>query len=116
MNARDLGVMFASYAQYLASREWVYEHSALPRLVCVAPDFAQEKRMHRVAQAGLAHIRGVEVWTVTEVLLHEHGPLAPIWSRSIPQQHRQSTHPIDSLRQCLFIGCVQSGLETVDRR
>src|SRR5258708_1172674 len=30
MNARDLAVKFASYAQYLASRKWANEHSALP--------------------------------------------------------------------------------------
>ncbi len=58
--------------------------------------------MHRVAQTRLAHIRGVEVLTTAEGLLNEHGPHAPIWSRSIPQQRGQVAHPIDSLRQCLF--------------
>lgn len=102
MNARDLAIKFVSYAQYLASREWAKEHSALPRLVCVVPDIAQERRMDCVAQAKLAHLREIGVWMTTDGLLSQHGPLAPIWSHSIPQQHGKIAHPIDSLRQCLF--------------
>jgi protein involved in plasmid replication-relaxation len=102
MNVRDLAIKFASYAQYIASREWANEHSALPRIVCVVPDIAQERRMHRVAQTRLVHIRGVEVWTTTEELLNEHEPLVSIWSRCTPQQRGQAAHSIDSLRQCLF--------------
>jgi hypothetical protein len=102
MNARDLAVKFASYEQYLASREWAIEHSALPRLVCVVPDIAQERRMQRVAQTKLAHIRGVEVLTTTEELLNEYGSHAPIWSRSIPQERGQVANPDGSLRQRLF--------------
>jgi hypothetical protein len=84
MNVRDLAVKFTSYAYYIASREWAREHSMLPVLVCVAPDIAQEKRMQRVAQARLAHTPGVVLWTTTEVLLNEHGPLASIWLQGIP--------------------------------
>ena len=79
MNVRDLAVKFTSYAHYIASREWAREHSMLPVLVCVAPDIAQERRMQRVAQARLTQFAGLVVWTTTEVLLNEHGPLAPIW-------------------------------------
>ncbi len=58
--------------------------------------------MHRVAQARLMHTPGVVVvWTTTEVLLNEHGPLASIWLQGIPQR-RQAAQPGDSLRQCLF--------------
>jgi Fe2+ or Zn2+ uptake regulation protein len=103
MNARDLAIKLASYAQYLASREWSNEHHTLPRLVCIAPDIAQERRVQRAAQAGLAQVPGIEVWTSTERLLNEQGPLAPIWSRSIPQQRGQDTILAgDSLRHCLF--------------
>ena len=35
--------------------------------------------MQRVAQARLTSPPGLMVWTTTEVLLNEHGPLAPIW-------------------------------------
>jgi hypothetical protein len=84
MNARDLAIKFTSYGHYLASREWAREFSRIPALVCVAPDIAQERRMLRVAQARLAPIRGFEMWTATEVLFYEHGPLAPIWFHGIP--------------------------------
>jgi len=101
MNARDLAVKFASYAQYIASREWAKEQRMLPRLVCIVPDVAQERQMQRVAHAQLAHFGGVEVWTTTEVLLNEYGPFAPIWSL-IPQECGRNTQPGDSLRQRLF--------------
>ncbi len=102
MNARDLAVKFASYAQYLASREWANKHSALPKLVHVVPDIAQERRMHRVAQTRLANIRGVEVLTTTEKLLNETEPHGPIRSSSISQQRGQVAYSIESFRQCLF--------------
>jgi hypothetical protein len=83
MNVRDLSIKFASYAHFIASREWVREDVRLPRLLCVAPDIAQEKRMQRVMQNRLAHTSGLVVWTTTEVLLNEYGPLAPIWVSGI---------------------------------
>ena len=58
--------------------------------------------MHRVAQARLMHTPGVVVvWTTTEVLLNEHGPLASIWLQGIPQR-RQAAHSDGSLRQRMF--------------
>ena len=51
----------------------------LPRLLCVAPEIAQERRMLRVAQARLASTPGLVLWTTTEVLLNEHGLLSPVW-------------------------------------
>ena len=102
MNVRDLAIKFASYAKYIASREWARERSTLPRLFCVAPDVAQERRIQRVAQAGLTYTHGVEVWTATEVLLNEHGPLAPIWSRGIPLSG-QVVSSSGSLRQRVFV-------------
>ena len=101
MNSRDLTIKFASYAQYIASREWARESSRIPALVCVAPDIAQEKRMLRVAQARLAQAAGFELWTATEALMNEHGPLAPIWLQGIPQRS-QVSQPKGSYRQCLF--------------
>jgi hypothetical protein len=79
MNVRDLAIKFTSYAHFIASREWVREDARVPWLLCVAPDIAQEKRMQRVTQARLAPTLGLMVCTTTEVLLNEHGPLAPIW-------------------------------------
>ncbi len=101
MNVRDLAVKFTSYASYIASREWAREHSMLPMLICVAPDIAQERRMQRVAQAKLTHVSGLVMWTTTEVLLNELGPLAPIWLQGIPQSS-QVAQSGNSLRKCLF--------------
>jgi hypothetical protein len=101
MNARDLAINFASYGHYLASREWARECSRIPALVCVAPDIAQERRMLRVAQARLAQTAGFELWTTTDALMNEHGPLAPIWLQGMPQ-HSHVSQPKGSYRQCLF--------------
>ena len=79
MNVRDLAIKFTSYAHYIASREWAREHAILPRLLCVAPEIAQERRMLRVARARLASTPGLVLWTTTEVLLNEHGLLSPVW-------------------------------------
>ena len=100
MNVRDLAIKFTSYAQYIASREWARERSMLPRLFCVVPDIAQERRMKRVAQAKLNHVSGLEVWTTTEVLFPEKGPLAPIWLQGIPHCSH-AKQPNHTLRQRL---------------
>ncbi|HVB23418.1 MAG TPA: replication-relaxation family protein [Ktedonobacteraceae bacterium] len=81
MNVRDLTIKFTSYAQYLASREWVRAHAAVPMLVCVAPDMAQEQRILRVAQATLTKTPGLVLATTTAPLLAEYGPLAAIWAQ-----------------------------------
>jgi hypothetical protein len=101
MNVRDLAIKFTSYSHYLASREWTRDYSRIPALICVAPDIAQERRMQRVAQARLAHATGFELWTATEVLLNEHGPLAPIWLQGLPQGSQVSGQQ-GSHRQCVF--------------
>jgi hypothetical protein len=72
----------------------------LPRLLCVAPDIAQERRLLRVAQARLAPTPGLVLWTTTDVLLSEHGPLSPIWLQGMPQRN-QEVQPGGSLRQSL---------------
>jgi predicted transcriptional regulator len=79
MNVRDLSIKFTAYEHFVTSREWAREEARVPRLVCVVPDIAQEKRVRRVAHTRLAHTSGFVVCTTTEVLLNEHGPLAPIW-------------------------------------
>jgi predicted transcriptional regulator len=79
MNVRDLSIKFTAYEHFVTSREWVKEDAKVPRLLCVVPDIAQEKRVRRVAHARLTHTSGLVVCTTTEVLLNEHGPRAPIW-------------------------------------
>ena len=101
MNTRDLAVKFRSYAHYLASREWARERMALPRLFVVTPEIAQERRMQRVAQTSLAHVTGLIIWMTTAVLLHEQGPLAPIWSPTLPLLH-QAAKFVGSSRRSMF--------------
>jgi hypothetical protein len=101
MNVRDLAVKFSSYAHYSASREWARERSTLPGLVCIAPEIAQERRIQRVAHATLSPTPGLVIWTTTEGLLNERGPLAPIWSPGIPLPG-QGAHLRGSPRQSIF--------------
>ena len=42
---------FDAYRHTVSSGEWVQERSSLPKLLSVVPDIAQERRMHRVAEA-----------------------------------------------------------------
>ena len=79
MNVCDLAIKFTSNASYIDLREWVRVGPTLPRLFCVAPDIAQERRIQRVAKARLTSTPGVVLCTTIEVLLNELGPLAPIW-------------------------------------
>jgi hypothetical protein len=101
MNVRDLGIKFNSYAHSIASREWARDYSLIPALICVAPDIVQERRMLCVAQDRLVQATGFELWTTTEVLLNEHGPLARIWLQGI-QQRSKAVLPSSSLRQSLL--------------
>jgi DNA-binding MarR family transcriptional regulator len=101
MNGRDLAIKFSSYAQYIGSREWARERSLLPLLLCIAPDIAQERRMQRVAQARLTPAHGLMLWTTTEVLLQERGPLSPVWSYGMFQRE-QTVQAEGPLRHCLF--------------
>jgi hypothetical protein len=72
----------------------------LPRLLCVAPDIAQERWMLRVAQARITSTPGLVLWTTTDVLLNEHGLLPPFWLQGMPQCS-QEAQPDGSLRQSL---------------
>lgn len=103
MNARDLTIMFLSYAHYIGSREWAREWATLPWLVCVAPDIAQERRVQRVAYVNLPPSSGLIVLTTIEELLKEYGPLAPIWS-CVMLSSEQTASPIRSVRNSYFIG------------
>ncbi|GAC1477704.1 MAG: hypothetical protein NVS2B12_32090 [Ktedonobacteraceae bacterium] len=98
MNVRDLSIKFTSYAHYVATREWARESARVPTLLCIAPDIAQERRIHRVAQARLTPPSGLAMWTTIEVLLNERGPLAPIWLPGI-SQGSQVAQLSGSLRQ-----------------
>jgi hypothetical protein len=98
MNARDLAVKFDAYRHYAASREWAQERSPLPRLLCVAPDIAQERRMQRVAQARLTQPPRPAVWTTTEILVRAEGPIAPIWMPVAFQQSQPDK--ASAVRRC----------------
>jgi len=57
--------------------------------------------MLRVAQTRFTHVPGLVLWTTTEVLLNEYGPLTPIWLQHSPQRG-QGGQPGDVLRQIIF--------------
>ena len=63
MNVRDLAIKFSSYAHFIASREWLREDARVPRLFCVAPDIAQERRVQRVTQERSVSSPGLVLWT-----------------------------------------------------
>jgi hypothetical protein len=98
MNVRDLRTKFASYAFYIASREWVKERTPLPFLLCVAPDIAQEQRLLRVARALIARTIGLTMYTTTAILLDQLGPLAPVWRQVQPPQ----AEPEEATRVSIF--------------
>jgi hypothetical protein len=98
MNVRDLSIKFASYAHFIDSREWAREDVSVPRLLCVVPDIAQEKRIHRVTHARLKHTPGLVVYTTTEVLLNDYGPQAPIWLLD-PTERAQRAASASVIRQ-----------------
>jgi hypothetical protein len=100
MNVRDLAVKFTSYAQYVASREWARERTVVPVLLCVAPDIAQEQRIHRVAQARLASTPGLVMHSTTASLLSAHEPLAAIWLQGLPRINQPAAS--GSLRHAWF--------------
>ena len=57
--------------------------------------------MQRMAHTRLVETSGLMVWTTTEMLLKEHGPLAPIWLQGMPQRS-QAAQLDGSLRKCSF--------------
>jgi hypothetical protein len=101
MNTRDLAVKFDAYRHYVSSGEWAQERSSLPRLLCIAPDIAQERRMHRVVLGRLTHAVGPAVWTTTEVLLKANGPIAPIWMQ-VTSQSNEPAQVSDGRRSNVF--------------
>lgn len=93
MNERDLRAKFASYAYYLASREWVKERTPLPLLLCVTPDVGQEQRLARVARALVKVTSGLTISTTTARLLDAQGPLTPIWMPVHPLRQETAEVP-----------------------
>jgi Replication-relaxation len=78
MAGRDLAIKLCAYRRYVASRAWLSESPVLPRLLFVAPDPGQERRIQRVAQ-GLLADSTLAIYTTTATRLAEQGPLSPIW-------------------------------------
>lgn len=74
----------------------------MPLLLCVVPEIAQERRVHRIARMALTHFPGMlMLWTTTEALLREYGPLAPIWLPGLAHQ-TEARRPARELRQSVF--------------
>ena len=89
MGTRDLVTKLRTYAQYVASREWFKQEAALPLLLVVTPDPAQEMRLGRVATAMLTDRCGLIIRTTTLTRLREQGLLGPIWDQVLP--HNEGT-------------------------
>jgi hypothetical protein len=80
MTPKDLRIKFATYAIYLASREWASSSPFLPAILCVTPDIAQERRLTEAAQARLVQVpSALFLYTTTASLLLTQGILHPIW-------------------------------------
>ena len=86
MMARDLESKCATYAAFLASREWAFGSAIPPVLLAVVPEIAQEQRFSRTAQALLAHITGLRFYTTTIGMIVTAGLSAPIWQPQLPQR------------------------------
>lgn len=99
MNERDLRAKFASYAYYLASREWVKERTPLPLLLCVTPDIGHERRLTQVARLFVAQTNGLTLYTTTARLCETQGLHEAIWRQVVSQP----TRPVESQgRTALF--------------
>jgi hypothetical protein len=100
MGVRDLESKWATYAAYLTSREWAKGGGIPPRLLCVVPEIAQERRLQSVACALLAHLPSIHLYTTTASLMMRQGILAPIWQKVVLQ--RKPTFSEPSQRVALF--------------
>lgn len=96
MTPKDLRVKFATYAMYLASREWARSSPSLPALLCVTPDIAQERRLTEAALARLVQVPAAFcLYTTTASLLLTQGILQPIWRQVLlPDQQPLSHTPL----------------------
>ena len=81
MSSRNLAAKCRTYAQYVASREWFKQETALPLLLVVTPDPGQERRLGRVATATLTDGCGLIIRTTTLTRLQEQGFLGPVWGQ-----------------------------------
>jgi hypothetical protein len=82
-----------------------------PALLCIAPDIVQERRIMRMAQmGGLTHIPEMVLWTSTELLLNEYGPIAPNWLKHIPQDGQEGQP--DGLRRQKIFALVPTHMST----
>lgn len=84
MTPGNLQTKFATYAMYLASREWASSSPYVPALLCVAPDIAQERRLAQVATQLLTQVPSAfRFYTTTASLLATRGVLEPVWQQVV---------------------------------
>ena len=106
MTPKNLRQKFATYAMYLASREWARSSPYLPALLCVAPDIGQENQLGKAALQTLVHVpAGFLVYTTTAPLLLTRGIFGPIWRQVEVQEHQSVSAPSAerASRRTLFI-------------
>jgi hypothetical protein len=104
MTPSNLRIKFATYAMYLASREWANSSPYLPVLLCVTPDIAQEQRLVQAAINCLGQVpTAFRIYTTTASLLVMQGILAPIWQQVVlPRQQTQQKSPDIRRRVAVF--------------
>ena len=89
MMARDLERKCATYAAFLTSREWTQGSAIPPALLCVFPERSQEIRFGKTAQALLAHVPGLRLYTTTVSMLMTQGALQAIWRLALAPSPRE---------------------------
>ena len=92
MNVRDLQTKFTSYAEYVNSREWMHEGAyALPRLLVVTSDGAQQSRVIEALEATLSSVHAIAIFVTTSAQVASSDLLSAIWRqwfRSLEPGHR----------------------------
>lgn len=80
MGARDLRAKFASYVEYIVSREWRADgYALLPRLLVVTRDATSETGCAEALRNTMSRHSALEVWITTRMALETSGPFAAIW-------------------------------------
>lgn len=80
MGLRDLREKFVSYAEYVASHEWMHDASpVLPRLLVVTSNGAQQVRVAKALATTLSTVHTLAIFVTTSEQAMSSGPLSDIW-------------------------------------
>jgi hypothetical protein len=80
MGLRDLQAKFMSYVEYVLSREWMRNGTgALPRLLIVTSDGAQQSRVVEALESTLSAVHALAIFVTTSAQAVSSAPLSDIW-------------------------------------